>query len=131
MASNRAYYDGEAEYLSIPTTEGVLGIMAHHENMIAAVVPGMLEAIESNMEQVQVRVICSVSSGLLKVEDNEVMVLADTVETPEEIDVNRALRAEARAKEELLQKKSRIEYYQAEINLAKAVSRLKVAKLKK
>ena len=62
----------------------------------------------------------------MKIEDNEVLILADTAERPEEIDANRARRAEANAREALLQKKSIQEHRAAQANLARAINRLRV-----
>ena len=61
-------------------------------------------------------------------ENGEVLILVDSCERPEEIDVNRAKKAEAKAKEELLQKKSIQEYQSAKLHLARAINRLKVKK---
>jgi len=131
MASNRAYYEGLCEYVSVPTTEGIVGVLAHHENLIMPIVPGVLEVdTVDEKTDVVIREIAAISSGLLKVENNTVMILADTIERPEEIDTNRAKRAEDIAKEALLQKKSMIEYKQAEISLARAANRLKVSKIR-
>lgn len=60
----------------------------------------------------------AVSAGLVKVEAGEVMLLVSTAERPEDIDVNRARRAEDAAKEALLQKKSMQEHRNAEAQLA-------------
>ena len=57
--------------------------------------------------------------------------MVDTVERPEEIDVNRAQRAAAEAKEEMLKKRSRQEYMKAQMELARATSRLRVSKMRK
>ena len=70
--------------------------------------------------------VAAVAGGLLKVEDGAVLLLADSVERPEEIDAERARRAEARAREELLQKQSLQEYRGAQAHLARAINRLKV-----
>lgn len=66
--------------------------------------------------------------GIIKTEDNEVLILVATAEYPEEIDENRARRAADAAREELLQKQSVQEYYAAKARLARAVNRLKVKK---
>jgi F-type H+-transporting ATPase subunit epsilon len=66
------------------------------------------------------------SSGLVKVENNEVLVLVDSAERPEDIDENRAKRAAAEAKEAMLQKRSIQEYQQAQANLARAINRLRI-----
>ena len=68
----------------------------------------------------------SVSSGIVKIENNTVLVLVETAELPEDIDANRARRAEAAAKEAMLQKRSIREYNEAQAQLARAVSRLRV-----
>lgn len=70
--------------------------------------------------------IAAVSAGLIKVENNEVLILVDSAERPEDIDVNRARRAADEAKEAMLQKKSIQEYRSAQTRLARAISRLRV-----
>ena len=60
-------------------------------------------------------------------EDGDVLLLADSVERPEEIDAERARRAEARAREALLQKRSTQEYRGAQAHLARALNRLKLS----
>ncbi len=124
LAADRVFFEGKCESLVIPSVEGNYGILANHSNAIAAITPGLLRYREEGKEEK----IASVSEGLLKVEMNEVLVLVDSAEHPEEIDENRAKRAKDQAKEELLQKKSIQEYYLAQTNLARAVSRLKTKK---
>ena len=102
MASDHMVFDGEAKSVSMFTTEGSVGILAHHSNLIMAVVPGELEYEAADAGGKKEMVI--VSDGLLKVENGEVMVLVDTAEKPEEIDEARALRAEEAAKEALEKK---------------------------
>lgn len=127
LAAERSFYEGPCESLVIPTTEGMYGIQAHHLNMIAGVVPGELTyRLPGGQDQH-----ASCSRGMVKVEDNVVTVLVDTAERPDEIDVKRAERAAAEAKEEILKRKSRQEYLKAQMELARATSRLKVSKLKK
>ena len=104
--ANSPFYEGECESLILPTTEGDYGIQANHSNLIAAVVPGtMMYRLPGQPAQY-----AAVSAGLVKVEDNDVLVLVDSAERPEEIDTNRAERAMAEAKEAMLQKKTVQEY---------------------
>ena len=106
----------------MPTTTGMYGVLAHHTNVIMAIVPGTLRyRCEGEDEK-----LAAVSAGLMKVENGEVLILVDSAERPEEIDANRAQRAADQAKEELLQKKSIQEYRMAQSNLARALSRLQV-----
>ena len=68
----------------------------------------------------------AVSGGIAKVENGEVLILVDTAERPEEIDIMRARRNADAAKEALLQKRSIQEYRSAQAALARAISRLRV-----
>ena len=122
LASNETFYEGECLSLTVPTPDGEREFLAHHSNMIAAVVPGELRAKLPDGKTG----IAAVSEGILKAEHNEVLVLADTVERPEEIDANRAREKEAEAKEAVLQKRSIQEYKMAQAALAREISRLKV-----
>ena len=62
----------------------------------------------------------------MKVEKNDVVILVDSVERPEEIDAARAQREADEAREAMLQKKSRQEYQLAQATLARAMNRLRV-----
>ena len=127
LAAERSFYEGPCESLIVPTTEGMYGIQANHLNMVAGVVPGELTfRVPGGSDQ---HAACS--RGMITVENNVVTVLVDTAEHPDEIDVKRAERAAAEAKEEILKRRSRQEYMQAQMELARATSRLKVSKLKK
>lgn len=122
LAADEPFYEGPCQSLSVPTTTGMYGVLAHHTNVIMAIVPGTLcYRCEGQEEQ-----LAAVSAGLMKVENGEVLILVDSAERPDEIDANRAKRAADRAKEELLQKKSIQEYRMAQSNLARALSRLQV-----
>ena len=122
LASDKPLFDGQCESITLPTVDGAIQILAGHSNMIAALVPGVLRGHVVGGEDK----VAAVSGGMIKVEDNEVLVLVETAELPEEIDTNRAKRAEAQAREAILQKKSIEEYRTAQANLARALTRLRV-----
>lgn len=122
LAADNVFYEGDCESLIVPTTGGQYGILAGHSNAISAIVPGKMTYRVPGGENET----AAVSSGLVKIESGEVLVLVDTAERPEEIDINRARRAADAAKEALLQKQSLREYRMAKANLSRALSRLKV-----
>ena len=122
LAADKPFYEGEALSLIVPTVNGQYGILAYHSNTLGATVPGLLKiTYPDNKEEV-----LSVSSGIFKIEHNHVLVLVDSLERPEEIDINRAKREADEAKEALLQKMSRQEYYSTQAKLARALNRLKI-----
>ena len=122
LAADHTVYEGECESLTVPTTYGEQGILAHHSDMIAAVETGELRYTVAG-EKPQ---IIAVSQGLMKVEKGEVLVLVDTADRPDEIDINRAKRAADAAKEEMLRKKSHQEFLSALAHLARAINRMRV-----
>lgn len=134
MASEHMVYDGDAESVSLMTTEGSIGILAHHSNLVMAVVPGVIEYVPAGEAAREAglsgRQTVVVSDGLLKVENNEVMLLVDTAERPDEIDEARARRAEERAREALKRANSNRDVALASAELSRAMSRIKASKNK-
>lgn len=122
LAADKNFYEGPCVSLTVPTSDGEQGVLAHHSNMIAAVQPGTLRY---QIPGQPVR-LAAISPGMMKVEHNEVLVLVDSVERPEEIDEVRARREADQAREALLQKKSRQEHQVAQATLARALNRLRV-----
>lgn len=121
-ASEKPFYDGDCVSLVIPSVDGKYGILARHSNTITAIVPGKLTYTLPGQEPQ----IAAVSEGIVKIEDNDVLVLVETIERPEEIDANRAKAAADAAREAMMQKLSRREYYTTRLTLARAMSRLQV-----
>lgn len=121
LAADKTFFEGEAVSLVLPLPEGQYGIMAHHTNMIAAIVPGILKYTLADGEVHH----AAISGGLVKSEKGEVLVLSETVESPEEIDENRAKRELERAREEIIHKQSLRDHKDAETKIAKALSRLR------
>lgn len=124
LAAERVFFDGACQSLVVPTLDGLYGIQAQHENVVIAVVPGTLSLRSAADEEI----IAAVSGGVLKMENNEALLLADTVERPEEIDLSRAERDAAEAKEALLQKRSAQESHLAEERMARALGRIRTKK---
>lgn len=127
LAAEKPFYEGECISLVIPTNDGQYGIQAHHTAMIAAIVPGVLKITTPDGEESA----AAVSEGIVKIENNQVLILVDTAEHPEEIDENRARRSAEQAKEAILQKRSIQDYYAAQAKMARAVGRLRVKQYKK
>ena len=104
LAAEGPFFSGACESIVVPTPEGQRGILAHRANIISAIVPGKLTFRTPDGQEHR----AAVSSGMIK--------------------ANRARLAEARAREELLQKRSLREYRMAEANLARALNRLRVSR---
>lgn len=126
FAAEKPFFQGECISIVVPISDGQYGILANHSNMIAAIVPGVVKITDVNGEEI----VAAVSEGMVKAENNHVLLLVDTAERPEEIDENWARRSAEEAKEAILQKKSIKDYYAAQAKMARAINRLKVKKVR-
>src|SRR5438105_7036366 len=124
VTAERELYNGEANLVSAPGSEGRLGILPRHAALLTTLAPGDLR-IELNGAEEPL----FVSSGFLEVSNDKVTVLADTAEYAEEIDQARAEAARRRAQERLAQPQSEIERAELQGALERAVARLRVAEL--
>lgn len=126
LTAERVFFDGNCTSLVVPSIDGQYGIQAHHENVILAIVPGTLHFFTRREGTDEPEMIeAAVSEGILKAEGGEVLLLVDTAERPEEIDLRRAERAAAQAQEELLQKRSVQDNRMAQERLMRSLSRIK------
>ena len=112
LAASVPFYRGDCVSLVVPTADGEFGILANHSNAVGAVCAGELRFETAEGEHRR----AAVAPGLFKIEDGHVLLLVDAAERPEDIDVNRALRAREEA-----------EYQLAQGNLARALNRLRVS----
>jgi F-type H+-transporting ATPase subunit epsilon len=123
MAVDKTFFDGRCTSLIIPSLDGLVGILAHHENMVIAVKEGEIQIKLEDGSEIE----ALVGIGFFEMMNNRATLLVQTVERPEEIDVARAREAEERAMEQLRQKQSLREYYYTQAALSRAMSRLKTA----
>lgn len=123
IASNKVFYDGKCQKLTLPTIDGEKGVLTHHENMLIAISMGPLRYTDEHGEEHPVEV----GTGFAQIFNNRVSILVDTAERPEDIDVVRAREALERAQEQLRQKQSIQEYHHSQASMARAMSRLKIA----
>lgn len=121
--SDGVFYEGEAIKVTIPAYDGEYGIWANHENVVMAVVPGILRFTTFEEKTY----LASVSNGMFRVDNGDVLVLVETAERPEELDVERARRREQAARDAMREKRSLREYRLAELQLKRELVRLKLA----
>lgn len=124
IEADNDFFNGKCVSLVIPTTEGMYGIQAMHENLVAAIEIGVLKFTLPNGERRH----AAVSNGIVKVENNEVLILVESAEDPDEIDEARAKEEEETARDVLAGRTDRFNYKAAKGILARAVNRLKIKK---
>jgi len=81
--------------ITLPTKQGEITILPNHIPLIPTLLPGVIHLQRADDSQE----ILSVSGGFVEVLMNKVVVLADTAERAEEIDIDRAEEAKKRAEQ--------------------------------
>ena len=122
IATDRVFFSGEVEHLVITAIDGLIGIMAGHEPLVTSLPTGELKYLVDGVWKY-----AAISEGFIQVMHDSSIILADTCELPEEIDIKRAQEARERAEERLRQKQSIKEYYETQAALNRAMNRLKIS----
>ncbi len=123
VTPDRLAYDGEAEKVILRTVNGDVCIMAHHIDYAAALGIGAAKVTDAQGNTRE----AACNGGMLSVADGVVRVMAITFEWEDEIDLERAQRAQHEAEElvETLRRDNR-DYTMAEAKLKRAMTRIGV-----
>ncbi|MDP3947988.1 MAG: F0F1 ATP synthase subunit epsilon [bacterium] len=109
------------ESVTLPGSEGELTILPRHAPLMTALLPGALRFRRAG-EEIDV----ALSGGFLEVRDNNVIVLADTAERSDEIDLARAESARQRAQSRIATREDNLDVARALAALERATARIKV-----
>ena len=121
LAEDRVIHRGDCLSLVLPVSDGLMGIQAGHSNMICAVVPGSLKLSAADGEVIT----AEVGGGLVKVEDNDVLILVERALLPGEQDNRSAQEAEEARREAELARKATLEYKTTQLTMLRTTNRLR------
>jgi F-type H+-transporting ATPase subunit epsilon len=96
VTQDRALYEGEADIVIAPGSEGELGILPNHAPLLTTLEFGVLIVRHQGQEEA-----FAIAGGILEVRPDVITVLADVGERVDEIDLTRAEAARARAQKYL------------------------------
>ncbi|WP_167957725.1 ATP synthase F1 subunit epsilon [Anaerosporobacter faecicola] len=123
VTPDRIFFQGDAQMIELKTTEGDIGVLKGHIPLTAIVAPGVLKI--TNGEEVKE---AALLSGFLEILQDKVIILAESCEWPEEIDVNRANEAKIRAERRLKGTDSgQVNVTRAEMALRRSLVRIELA----
>ena len=122
MTPERMLFEGDADFLEMTAGEGEIGIYRGHAPTSCILIPGALRIYRGKAEKT-----AAVHGGFAEILQEEVRILAETAEWPEEIDVGRARKAKARAEKRLEEKKPETDLPRAEAAFRRALIRLETA----
>jgi len=123
VTPERKFFEGQAEMIIVHTPDGEIGILKDHEPAVVAVESGAIRILVDGVWKE-----AAITPGFMEVTSEKTILLVDTAEWPEEIDINRAKAAKERAEERLQQKMAYVEYIRSQASLARALARLRVTK---
>lgn len=121
VSAESEIFSGLAEMVFAPAEMGEVGIAPRHASFISKLKPGEVRLKTSDNEDPHFYV----SGGLIEVQPHMVIILADTAIRAKDIDEAAALEAKARAEEALSDKSGKMDYGQAQAQLAQAIMQLR------
>ena len=122
VSADRALVNETVDEVEIPGADGYFGVLPGHTPLLA-----LLGAGELWYRQGQEKHYLLIAFGFAEVQPDQVTILAEVAERPDEIDVSRAEAARRRAEERLARPVIDMDFERARIALLKALVRLQVS----
>ncbi|MFH0928095.1 MAG: ATP synthase F1 subunit epsilon [bacterium] len=126
ITPEKIVFQDEVQEITIPTSEGEITILPHHVPLMSVLGSGAARVVKEGREY-----FLAVTGGFLQVKPgNQVVILADSADRAEELDLQK-IEASKKAAEDLLKEKralSDVEYAALAANLERELARLKVAR---
>jgi len=120
VSAEAEIFSGTVEQVIAPAKMGEVGIFPRHTQLITQLKPGEVRVVKQGGEED----FFFVSGGILEVQPHVVTVLADTAMRAHDLDEAKAIEAKQRAEQAMQDRKSDIDYAQAEAELAEAIAQL-------
>ena len=123
ITPDRVFYEGTADMIEFNTTEGEIGVLPGHIPMTVIIKPGVLTITEKDEVKE-----AALHSGFMEILHDRMTILAEEVEWPGEIDLERAEAAKRRAEERIKSHTPETDMARAETALMRAIARIQVLK---
>jgi len=116
------YLSTDADYLGLTSVTSALGILPNHTPLITKI-----EICKITIKNDGVISLYATSGGILHIEKgSKAILLLDSIESSDEIDIDRALKAKERAETLLLNKNNDTDIIRAKAALSRALNRLSI-----
>ncbi|MGP1923730.1 MAG: F0F1 ATP synthase subunit epsilon [Arsenophonus sp. NEOnobi-MAG3] len=125
VSAEKQMFDGLVQKIKVTGTEGELGIYPQHTPLLTTIKPGMISISKQFGEEELIYL----SGGVLEVQQNGVIVLADTAIRGKDLDEGKALESKRKAEAYIHKAPADIDYAKASAELAKAIAKLRVIEL--
>lgn len=121
ITPERTFYEGEVSMVEFNTTEGEIGVLKGHIPLTVVVAPGILTITEAEGTKE-----AALHSGFAEVLQDGVVIMAEIIEWPAEIDLERAEGARDRAEERLRSRSPETDLARAQTALRRALARINI-----
>ncbi|GAA5193812.1 F0F1 ATP synthase subunit epsilon [Ferrimonas gelatinilytica] len=122
VSAHEKLFSGLVETVQVTGIEGELGILPGHVPLLTAIKPGMVRIVKQHGKEEMIYL----SGGILEVQPNSVIVMADVAIRAEDIDVEAAREAKRAAQERIAHAGVDFDYDAAQIELERALAQLRV-----
>ncbi len=119
----KVVFDSDVDEIYSKSTQGEFGVLPNHIPFMCPLDIGVTKVIVDGKPH-----FFTTMGGIFQLQGNDALILTQTAEKAEEIDVERAIEARRRAEERLTEDVSEVDVDRAEIALARAIARLKATK---
>lgn len=123
LTPEHAFYTGQVQMLTVEAMDGQICVLPEHAPTVVSVGEGELKLRDAEGQEKW----AAASDGFLTVTQDEVVLMLQSAEWPEDIDRVRAEKAQRRANEALSQKQDRQSYLMNQAMLLRAMTRLRVS----
>lgn len=123
ITPDKKFYEGEALLVEMTTTEGNIGVYKNHIPLTAIIAPGVLTIHEEGREKK-----AALMSGFVEILPEQMTIMAEVAEWPEEIDADRAKEARIRAERRMQGEAGEVDVMRAELALRRSLVRLELTK---
>lgn len=121
ITPSKQAFSGKVKSITVPGTAGSFQVLFNHAPLLSTFEIGKIKLEDLEGKEIEF----ATSGGTVEVTENKILLLADSLESKEEIDINRAKQAYDRAKERLTNRGKDVDAMRAEVALARAINRLK------
>jgi F-type H+-transporting ATPase subunit epsilon len=123
ITPSKTAFAGQVTSITVPGVKGEFQVLLNHAPLMSNFeVGGIKLELPDGSEKVLVT-----GGGVIEILHNVVLLLADSIEAPDEIDVQRAQKAAERAKKRISERAKETDISRAEVSLVRAINRMKYA----
>jgi F-type H+-transporting ATPase subunit epsilon len=122
ITPEKVIFKGEILSVTVPGVKGRFQVLRNHAPLVSIFEIGMIEAVTPDNKSSYY----ATGGGTIEVLNNNVLILADSLELAEDIDVDRAESAKQRAEARLDKREEGTDIERAENALKRAVNRLNI-----